>query len=73
VNSALGSILGASLTPHQKNSSSGILLVYRLAARDLPPSGSATRAQVGLFKICFELAHSLTHVLHNISNKSKHN
>jgi len=40
------------LAPYQKKRSSGILLVYRLAACDLPPGGSAARVTVGLFLKC---------------------
>jgi len=40
-----------------------ILLVYRLAARDLSSGGTAARAVVGPFKMCFDLAQTLTPLL----------
>ena len=50
----------AHLAPHQKNWCSGILLIRRLAASDIPPGGSAVRAMLGPFKICSDLAQTLT-------------
>jgi len=53
-------LISVRLAPHQKNWPRGILLICRLAARDLPPGGSEVRAVVGPFKICSDLAQTLT-------------